>query len=171
MKVSKFRVLAAAALFSASFALTAFAISKEQQAGSDKCWAAYQDCVANVCTAGRAAHGEGWYGRCTNYCYGKYTKCMDYYGLQSMPKGASPTRVGGLPPNPTPTPRKGPVGISGLPESNATPTPRKGPGKAGTLGMVIPLRRHLRLQCCWKRRTRLRLPRNRTQAVLTKRPG
>lgn len=129
------RTVIATALILCSFVFAAFAISKEQQAGSDKCFAAYQDCISKTCTAGRAAHGEGWYTRCTDYCHGKYTKCMDYWGLASKPSSSAPPRIGGLPPNPTATPRKGPEGISGLPESNATPTPKKGPGKTGTSGI------------------------------------
>src|SRR6476660_4261783 len=89
------RTIIAAALVMCASVFVAFAISKDQAAGSDKCFSAYMDCVANICTAGRTAHGEGWYGRCTDYCYGKYTKCMDKLGLQSMPKGALPDRKGG----------------------------------------------------------------------------
>ncbi len=132
------RIAIAATLICCSFVFTAFAISKEQQVGADKCFSAYQNCVSNVCTAGRAAHGEGWYGRCTDYCYGKYTRCMDHLGLASMPKGELPSRIGGLPPAPTPTPRKGPGKISGLPESNPAATPRKGPGKVGSLPLGNP---------------------------------
>jgi hypothetical protein len=132
----RLRTVIAVALISCAFVFAAFAITKDQQAGADKCWAAWEDCAAKICTAGRASHSEGWYSRCTDYCYGRYVKCMDHYGLQAgIPNGTPPPRIGGLPPNPTPTPRKGPGNISGLPVSNPTPTPRKGPGKTGTTGI------------------------------------
>lgn len=127
----------AIALLCCSFALTAFAYTKEQQRrGLAKCESKADACKKNC----EGLSGiSALYNRCITDCELTFLRCLGRIGL--TPDETPPPRIGGLPPNPTPTPPKGPGKISGLPESNPTATPRKkGPGKvSGLPGKSAPV--------------------------------
>lgn len=128
MNFPKLRVWAAAVLFSIS--LVCFVYADRTGGGPwtmKDCDDQRAECETDCNNIW--SNNKGRRDTCKRGCTHDYMQCV----FALAPKGGTPPpRIGGLP---TPTPRKGPGNISGLPESNPTATPKKGPGKTGTSGI------------------------------------
>ena len=95
-------------------------------------------CISNIPTTATGDTRQQYVDDCNQQAYREDIACLERNGV------AAPITTGGaggnaLPkqglPNPTPTPGKGPGGISTLPKSNPTATPRTGKGRGGISGL------------------------------------
>ena len=132
--MTKLRATIAAPLLSISLLCSVCSIRVEADSkndaanqAKDNCTFDYYEC-ADGCSRNNPGPGipEG-FKTCTDQCGKDLAACLAK--ISAAPRGTPLPKQGS--PNPTATPRRGPVGVSGppgLPKSNPTPTPRKGKG-------------------------------------------
>jgi len=128
--VNKTQLLIGTLFLSASlicliFVTTAWAgLTDTQKHELALCTHTYDQCV--TACPNQLSQSGSQIGACQQACLNQYHDCRQKARIPDYVRGPGGSTEPTAPSNkshPTPTPRKGPVGISGLPKSGSTPTP------------------------------------------------